>query len=513
VPLGVGTPVLQSPRTIWWETFLLFGPVAALVLFRYRVLAGAGAPSTIDAGNWLNFADSLLGNNRSLSLAGYPPVVPAVTGVLVALLGAVRGVALMGALCSAAPALGMHRALGMAGLKAERLIPALLVLGSGSIGEAAAWGGFPQLLGIGLMPIVFMAAISAFETPGRAAGIKLGLLMMGSFAISHFVSAVTVVIVGLMLVSVAVRNWNPTWRRDVMAIAPLMILPSVWLVPLYLKLTHAIVVNPVEFSALNDLTWRSGFARLNGLNDGFGALWRVLIPLTVLTPAMTWSIRRKSVWLLSTSLLVVTVALLLITREARFLYLVPLAVAAGVATWLNYLKTLRLWLMESRRVDAVRAGLGILVGAVLAAQLLVGLGIFQRQRDFYGVLTPGIVAAIEAADADTDGDQVIAVPSLNDVPAGWWVEGLTDAEVVYGSPLRWLNFADEVKRAQVANSIFDPAFPDDATLAELKVASVGVVILPRRWRWFDDDLVDEWIRRNELVVLERNIDALAIKVS
>ena len=499
---------LCRPR---WATLVLFGAVVAVTLFRYRVLAGAGAPSTIDAGNWLNFADSLLGDNRGFSLAGYPPVVPAVTGALVTLLGAVRGVALMGALCSAAPSLGVYRALGMAGLKNERLIPAVLILGTSSIGEAAAWGGFPQLLGIGLMPIAAMVAIETFDAPSRVKGVKLGLVVMASLATTHFVSVVIVVVIGLILVSAVFRNWSPMWRRDIMTIAPVILLPSIWLVPVYLKLSHALILNPNEFSAFNDLTWRSGIVRLNGLNRGATALWRVLVPLAVAS-AMVWPLRRKPVWRLSTSLLLATLALLLVTREARFLYLVPLVVATGVATWLKYLTTLRPWLVEGRQVDAVRVGLSMLTAAVLVAQLLSGLSIFQRQRDFYGVLTPGIVTAIVAADADTAGNQIIAIPSLDDAPIGWWVEGLTDAQVVYGSPLRWLNFADEVKRAQVANNIFDPAFPDEATLAELEAASVNVVILPRRWTWFDDDLVEQWIDRNDLAVLERNIDALAIEI-
>jgi hypothetical protein len=79
-----------------------------------------------------------------------------------------------------------------------------------------------------------------------------------------------------------------------------------------------------------------------------------------------------------------------------------------------------------------------------------------------------------------------------------------------GSPLRWLNFSDEVERARTANAIFHPLFPAHDSLELLGSADVSVVIIPRQWAWYDDDAVEQWITDNNLDVIERNADALAV---
>ena len=66
-----------------------------------------------------------------------------------------------------------------------------------------------------------------------------------------------------------------------------------------------------------------------------------------------------------------------------------------------------------------------------------GLGRLEEQRDFYAILSEDLVVAIEVADSVVDAEGgVIALPSLNDAHLGWWVEALTNNEVVSGTFLR-----------------------------------------------------------------------------
>ena len=68
-------------------------------------------------------------------------------------------------------------------------------------------------------------------------------------------------------------------------------------------------------------------------------------------------------------------------------------------------------------------------------------------------------------------------------------------------------------RAEIANAIFDPSFPDADSLRQLEATDVAVVILPRQWAWFDDAAVGHWIDAHGLELLERNRDALAIAIA
>jgi hypothetical protein len=202
-----------------------------------------------------------------------------------------------------------------------------------------------------------------------------------------------------------------------------------------------------------------------------------------------------------------------LTHESRYLYLMPTLAAVGVAVWIARVPSVHLWLKRRHAPVSVRlVGIGLLV-TLAAVQLQGGLSVFDQHRDFYGVLTPGVVEAIEAADDYAGDTGVIAVPSLGDAPIGWWVEALSSADVIYGSPLRWLNFPNEVERATLANTIFDLSFPDPSTLDTLADESISVLIIPTRWAWFDEDAIVDWVHDNDLQFLVRDHDAFVVAIN
>lgn len=491
------------------QTALFWAVAATMVVIRYVVFASDGAPPTIDAGNWLAFGDSLLGGDVRDSSISYPPVVPAGVSAAVGIFGLTGGVSLFASLSAIAPGCGVFHALGRLEFGRSRLFPALALLGVGSVGEAASWGGFPQLIAMGLLPIVVVLVSEFVEAPGRATSLMAGSAVMLMLATSHFVAPVAVV-AGVVLVGVkvvAMRSAAPLVA--VLRWLPLLILPSIWLVGTYIDLIDAVFVDPNPFSDLDNLSTSNFFDRLEGIYVDAPILWRVLVPLTVVSPFISWSSGRSSLVGVVRAMFVALAFVVIITREGRYLYLIPTLSMLSVA----------LWLAEAQRrgVRIDRGGfrqtalVGV-AGLVIVAQMFAGIRQLDNQRYFYTAMSPGLVLAIDAARSNTTPDEVVAIPSVRGAPVGWWVEALAARKVVYGSPLRWLNFSDEVRRATVANEIFMPDFPTDERDELLDAAGVAVVILPRAWEWLELDEVLAWVEAKGHAMVLINGDALVLRV-
>jgi len=491
---------------------VLFVAVAATMVFiRFVVFYTGGAPATIDAGNWLAFGDALLGNGIRDASIVYPPVVPLLTKLSVGLFGLTAGVALVGAVVSAAPAAGLFHTLGAFGIGRIRLIPSLLLLAAGSVGEAVAWGGFPQLLAMGVLPYGVLVGYRFLQAPAPRAAIRMGLIVMLSLAISHFVSVVLVTAVALLFVHRVVSERSLGEIPAVLRLTPVVALPSIWLIPIYWGLVDAVLLQPNEFAELDNLTLSNLLGRLEHIYSDAPLLWRLLVPLTVITPWLAWRDRRSEQMRVFSSLFFATIVLLVLTREGRYLYLLPVLAMLASSVWLTETESRYAGIFSalSARVT-VGATAGVLL--VLGGQAFAGIRQLDNQRDFYAVMRPPLVEAIEFAAEATDEGDVIAIPSLRGAPIGWWVEALADRPVLYGSALRWLNFADEVDRASRANQIFQPNFPNLATLPLLEASSVSVVVLPRTWIFFDYNRTSEWVESSGVEMIFVNGDAMVFSV-
>ncbi len=495
----------------------LFAAVTVTMIgIRFVVFASDGAPPTIDAGNWLAFGDSLLGEGARSSSISYPPVVPLLTHAFVAVIGLTNGVSLLAAIAATAPGVGVFVALGSAGLGRARLFPAIVLLGVGSVGEAASWGGFPQLLGMGLLPYGVLATHRFLDDPSRRTAFRFGLVVMAMLAISHFVAAVLVVASLVGFGTELYQRRSGAWVFSLVRLSPLVVLPSVWLVPIYLDLIDAVFWNPNEFAELDNLTFSNFFDRLEGIYSDAPFLWRLLIPLTVITPFLRWPKDRWVVVKVQRSLFLALAVMLFVAAESRYLYLLPTLAMLSVALWIREAAR-RLDVGSSRpsvrkQIEQRRLLLGVVVVLAVLAQTFAGLRLLDDQRYFFTAMSPPLVEAIELAGEEAGEGGTIAVPSVRNAPIGWWVEALTKRRVVYGSALRWLNFADEVERAAAANTIFTPDFPTEDTVELFSASRVDVVVLPRTWEWFDDDDIADWIAENELDLVLTNGDALVVRL-
>ncbi len=508
-------PGAGTRSSLWDLVFALAAVVLAIL--RFLILRRGGAPATIDGGNWLAFADGMLGHPVRSSTIVYPPVVPLLTKASVAAFGLTDGVAVMGALSSLAPGAGMYLALRCAGPAGAAAAAGLLVLGASSVGEATAWGGFPQLIGLGLAPVAFVLFDRLLRTWSPRHALGSGLALMGILATSHLIGAVALLAVVLMLSAGIAWPLGPIpgrWHRA--GLLGLVLLPSLWLAPLYWSLARAFAGGSGGGASPNRLAWSNLLERIEFLYRDTPWLWRILLPLAVIAPFVLWRRHRTALWRLTAALLVATVLLTAVTREDRFLYLLTPLAALGAGLWIDRGRELPASTAHrsSRSKSRVRVTAGamlvIMVGA-LAFQFVRSTQFFEQQRQHYGILTPGLVAGIEHLRESTEPEDTVAVTSLRNAPLGWWVEAIAQRPTIYGSPLGWLAFDDEIRRASLANDLFVPPFPTVDKVELAQNAGIRLILLPTGWTFYDPAAVDSLAHGAPGAVLYPNSSAVIIR--
>ncbi len=485
----------EHGRFVWADPVLVLS-VLLFIYLRFRVLRDGGAPPTIDAGNWLAFGDSILGNGVRSSTIVYPPVVPLLAKASVSVFGLTDGVSLLGSVSSTAPGVGIYIGLRYLGLGSGSLPPALLVLAASAVGEATAWGGFPQLIGLGLAPIALILFDRFLRTWDWRRALASGLAFMALLATSHFVGSAVVVAAAVMVVQALARpvGPRPRWPQVVVG-SGVLLLPVLWLIPLYLSLLQAVGGFSTEFKFFTQLTWANLFEHIEFLYRDFPWLWRLLLPVTVIAPALFVRNHRTPLWRVTSSFLVAIIATTAVAREARILYLLTPFSALGLALWVVHgPDRFRLWAgnrfdknWSSRNIAAVTL---VALLTIAGVQASTGLAFFGSQRVSYGLLTPELVSGIEAVRESSEPGDVLAVTSLRDAPLGWWVEAIAHRETFYGAPLRWLLFDDEIRRTSMANDLFVPLFPTPDRIDKASRAGIDLILVPTRWVFYSEAAID-----------------------
>ena len=495
---------------------------------RLVILIDPHAPAGIDGGNWLAFGRDLLGSDVRSSTIVYPPVVPLLVAAAVGVLGPVWGIATVAAVSSLAPGVAVYVVLRSEGLRWPAPVLATLVLAASVVGEPAAWGGYPQLLASG-SAILFVWALDGAlrgrlpddrgaRARTRTPALVAGLLLAFTLATSHLV-AVVAVLAGAATVAV-----HLLWLRDpergvgstVRALA-WVALPSLPLVPLYVRLagvaTSVADKDPATALGLGDLP-----GRLRILYPDVAAIGLVLLVAGMAAPLLLLDRRRCRLWIVTASSILGAVLAAALAREGRFLYLLPPAAALGVGLWLWDLGLGDLGLGDQGRQEArfLSRARSVAVAALvvaLAVQLVAGTREFRRQRDYYGILTPGLVAGIDWVRTRTPTSSVIAVGPIRDVPLAWWVEGLGRRPTLPASALRWLYFADERRRARVANDVFDVSFPSPAGMARACAAGADYALVATAWLGFSETGLAEVTSADPGAVVFADPDAVVLRTA
>ncbi len=481
---------------------LFAGVVCAL---RYATLVAGHAPPGIDTGNWLAFGHDLFsGPLRSGSV--YPPVVPLLELLSVRLFGLGPGVSVLATAASLAPAAALFVVLYRQGLAAWAIGLSALVLTAASTGEATAWGGFPQLLGIGLVMVFLWRLDAVLRRRSVRGALAAGLLLALLLATSHLIGAYALA-AGALVVAAHLCFRVPQWGRPGrFACLGLVLLPSSALAPLYLRLARTVLASVgsrqpttgggVKFWASElEFTYRD--ARL---------LWRSLLIASLVILAFEIGRRRESLWILAASMFAAAPLLALATHEPRFLYLLGMPAMLSIGLWIDGLRSVAAF-ATVRKVAAVALTVGV------ASATLSGLDLFRVQRAYYGVLRPGTLQAITWLHDASPASAVVAVSPLREAPLGWWVEGVARRKTLYASPLQWLNFPEERERARTANGIFAPTFPRPEGIERVCRAGVSDVLVAKAWGGLDAAaLADLRVSHPDAVAYE-NEDAIVLSAA
>ncbi len=495
-PIVASTPVDGVARrriTMVDLSFVL--AVIVVGYFRYRILSAGGAPPTIDSGNWLAYGDEILGRGVRSTTIVYPPLVPLLTKASVSVFGLPVGISGIATAAAVAPAIGIYLALRQLGPNLVALAPSILLLGASSVGEPAAWGGFPQLIGFGLLPIALVRLDRMLRTWERRDALIAGLLFMGILATSHFVAALAL-IAGLVIALLVITRERPPGPRQTITALALFAAPSVWLIPVYSTLAGAFTNSARGVTFFNETTGSTLFDQIEFLYRDAPWLWRSLLVLAIVALPLFLKHRNTPLWRITAATITGIVVAVALTRESRFLYLLTPFTVMGLALWTTHFGEIS-WRLLRLRTPAQHRGrvaAGVFAALVLAGvwQAAVGLEFFESQRATYGVLTPELARGIELVAEATEPGETLAVTSLNDAPFGWWVEAIAERETYYGAPIQWLLFEDEIRRATIANDLFVPPFPDRDRMSEAADLGVDLVLVPTRWVFYDEKAMSDF---------------------
>jgi hypothetical protein len=501
-------------RRPWSRPDLVFVLLCAVTgVVRAVILASPYAPSGIDPGNWLAFGNGLLGNGVRSSTIVYPPLIPLVVRGATAMMGPVTGIAAIGALAALAPAVGVYVVLRAHRIGWTAVLAAGLLLPAASVGEPAAWGGYPQLVGLGLL-VAFLWRLDRFllSLELKDAAIA-GTVLAAELASSHLTATLAVacgalVVLGRVIVDVRrIRGRIGSLLRG-LAVLPL---PSLPLLPIYLGLADAVLPSFGDRSPAARLPGRArDLARaVDSLFTEFPLLWRGLVVLALITPLLLLNRRRSTLWLTSTSLTVCSVVFVAGFHEYRFSYLAPIAGVAALGCWLEELRD-NFAGAQMRRVRYAVVGV---LALLLVLEASFGLRRFSDQRKFYALLTPKAVTALEWLREETPRDDLVAVPDMRGYPYGWWVEGLGERRSLTASRLQWLNFEDERRRARIANILFhSTAFPNQGTLRRARHFGVDVLFIVKSWPSFKAAQLEKLRIEVPDVILYENEDVVLVRV-
>ena len=454
------------------------------VVWRTGVLAAHGDPVGVDIGNVLRIARSWQGG-VDVDDVVYPPIVPLLAWSAQAVVGTAWAAHLLQGLASVAPALGVWAVSRWFRGPAVAAAAGLAVGVATGTSAAAAWGGVPQLLGLGLLPGVVLAADRWVRAPDRRRALVWGggllLVMMISTLVAGaavVASVVTIVVTVLVGVDRSVGSRLAALLRSVgWALAP----PAL------------------------AIPWYVDVARVQSLPDGRSTELRGTAALTVVLgpPAWLW-------WGVAAAAIIATAAALrrdqagstvaigllaaalvgLLIGEVRAAYVVPTALATALAlTW--PVGSVDRPTTERKRDARASLARAAVAWSLVAWMVVLAPSRFGDQVVSYGRFTPDgtLRAARWLADRAVVGDRVVAAP-VDGVPTGWWIEA-EGVDAWVAARAEWLFFPGERRTAAVAEELLSAAsWPDGGALERLEACGVDWVVLPAAWGGVDEDALD-----------------------
>jgi hypothetical protein len=475
----VGDTNKRNPHAVRWQpervlADAVFVGLSLFVVFvRARALSKAGAPPGFDGGDWLGLGRGLFGDHVRPGGLAASPIIPVLIFVGVKTVGAQFTFVSFGALLGALPGAGVYFVLRRQITALDAALVSVLVMACAGSGEAASWGGYPQLLALGLLPVAVVMADRAFDRAKPSLAVGAGVLLLVVVLVSDFVFtfaalAAAVIVIARLPTLVGFVGWKRIGKLLVLLAAPLVLA-----LPLEVQILKArieAVLHPAGTSLVNP----SAIDRINFVFSDRALLWRIVMLAGAGALVLLWERRFETHWRIAAGLALVGFGLTVAFGEPRLAYVLPTAAALSVT----------LWSPELRRLTRVPV-FAVLAGIACVVQLQAMPKTARVQAAYYQALTPSVVDAINWTRTHSDASTLIAVTPYRDGPAlGWWVEGLAGRHTLTGSNLRWLHFASERATAEEAASVFASGVPTVEGLRRARALQVDFLFIDKRWSDF-----------------------------
>lgn len=453
----------DSPQRAEWLAMVAVG--AALFTWRLLELSRHGEPVGVDFANFARIAQSWSG---AVDLGGvvYPPIVPALVAAARWVAGDVWASRLLQAGAGVAPACGVWIAT-RPHVRAQWAAGAALALGvSTATSAAVAWGGTPQLLALGVMPVAVGAATRWTEHPSRRMALRCGALatIVGLISTLILVAVAVAVTIALALALID-RRWR--WVTGAgWACAPLAVLA-----PWYLPIVSRQRLPQGRATAVRGIT------SVDGVLGMPQPIWLVAFAAAFVGCATAWTYRDRAphteLWRTLTALMAAAIASLALT-ELRAVYIVPSCLAVAICG-LSF---------ATARQSAARAPaiVVLVLQALLVWMVVVAPSRMRSSTEAFSAFTPeGTIQAVEWLDHHVRSTDRVLAASVDGVPTGWWLEAY-GIDAIVSSRVDWLFFESERAEALLADGLLgEGQWPTDAGLEQLRTCRVNWVFLPRGW--------------------------------
>lgn len=502
----------------WWQAWpgdaVLLALIAGGVTALHLVVPGS-VPSGGDGGNWLALADELFGRGVMSADVTYPPLVSSLLGVLTAAVGdkitALVIVAILAELSLVVSAYLCVRTLG----RLYALAASVVVAAIGSMLEAYAWGGYPQIMAMGFGLMATFMVVGYLNTWERR-HLILGVVFSTATLLTHTMvggllglSLVIAVVHHLFMTDPRSGERSRSLRVGLAVAGPILALSIFGFVDGTLS-GFKPTINPLAlsrldamFAAVNDAPYPWMLLSIAGLSVLFFRFWPDHVASTIAV---------GSSWLIT------SLGLFLVTGEPRALLITQLALVllavVGFAAASEYLRPSGVARHSPSRIGVLRQRLLLVLGISLIAALVAGgLNRYVRATDWYRVVdTPEIAALDHLSEVSQPGDLVVAATGHHGNPVGWWVEGYAGRSTYTAINPNFLAFPDEREQAEIAASFFEDGYTLQESIAALVEIGAEYVVVDKRGPdagWLDGPVADAFMVLDDtsnIVVLKAPIE-------